>query len=139
MNFDDLVSDGREWVARNRFRKAIECFEVALDLTSGEGFVDLGLELAPLYRKLGDGRGAMGIYKRVLEVERGLNEGKGSETEAGVLFLMGGFLEGIWKRKGAFDLYTEAYEVAVRVMGADSENARVILERLDGARAKLEI
>lgn len=138
MDIEGLIAEAEAWEAADRHRKAIECYEKVVGLLADAGDDD-GLlakraesyqALGTLWRLLGNHaltgeylRKALADYERVFS-------GQHHEKLGEIYFVLGSFMEQLWKKEVALGYYQKAYDQLKGCLGEFHPHTQKALQKI---------
>lgn len=134
---EGLIAEAETWEAQDRPRKAIECYEQAVALLVDATEQPLVLKRAEIYQAVGTSWRLLGNHKltgdylrKALADFEFVFSGQHHEKLGEIYFVLGSFMEQLWKRDLARDYYQKAYEQLKECFGLSHVHTVKVLEKI---------
>ncbi len=132
------------WLGNDRHKKSIEYYNKALVIydvlypdTPCENRARCHLEVGQVWRLLGDNKKTGGYFQKALAEFKSIHSDTPHTDIARTLFLLGSFLEQIWKLTPALSYYKEAHEQLLSLLGdthTHTQACKAALLRISGKK-----
>ena len=133
----DYISEAEAWDEQERHKKAIESYEKALTLldhaSTKEDLIlrgECNQAMGTLWRLLGKHKYTGDYYQKAVQDFQTAYDGKPHLKLGEMYYLLGSFLEQIWRLKPAKIYYQQALEQLVVCLGEDHPNTCKVREKL---------
>jgi tetratricopeptide (TPR) repeat protein len=136
-----LIQEARHWAEQERYRRAIDAYEAAVSLLKDvindqELLGDCCLELGSLWRLQGSNRNTGYYYQQALEAYTRAFSSSTHEKLAKINFLLGSFLEQIWKLEPAVEYLNKAQTILKASVGEHHAHTEAVSRVLKRVREK---